>query len=195
MPPQLPRRGPARCPREGQPGPAFLRVPAPQRGSEQAGCSSLAGNCKRPKGPGPRWRVSLRLAHGTARPYMLGARNVPRFIYPCPSRWLLGGLRVSVGSGRGAAGASSPPPGRVGVAACGALTAFLSSLGRTPFPLDIPFVKRLIKSFANFLLVCLSPICSTVLGFFLISECEPLTARLLTHREILLIRSNESRFP
>lgn len=68
------------------------------------------------EGPGPRWRVSLRPAHGAARPHMLGARNVPRFIYPCPSRWLLGGLRVSVGRG-GSCRASSLPPGRVGVAA------------------------------------------------------------------------------
>ena len=45
-----------------------------------------------------------------------------------------------------------------GVAACGALTAFPSSLSRTSLPLAIPFVKRLIKSFANFLLVCLSQI-------------------------------------
>ena len=147
-------------PWERKPGPAFLRVRAPRQGSEQAGCGSLAGTCKRPKGPGPRWRVSLRLAHGAARPYMLGARNVSRFIYPFPSRWLLGGLQVSMGSapGRGTAVASLPPMGRVGVAACGALTAFPSSLSRTSLPLAIPFVKRLIKSFANFLLVSLSQI-------------------------------------
>lgn len=113
-----PPRSPPASPRQASPlSPGRGSLARPSSGSEcrgwgaeEAGCGSLAGDCKRPKGPGPwwRWRVSPWLAHRTARLYVLGARNVLRFIYPFPSRWPLGGLQVSAGSapGRGAAGAS-----------------------------------------------------------------------------------------
>lgn len=81
-------------------------------------------------------------------------------------RWVVSRFLQGQHPGGELQGLHYQPTRRVGVAACGALAAFPSSLGRTSFPLDIPLVKRLIKSFANFLLVCLSTICSRVFFFF-----------------------------
>ena len=83
--------------------------------------------------------------------------------FSMPAGWSPGFCRVNAWAGSCRGVITTDETGRSG--SCGALTAFPSSLGRTSFPLDIPFVKRLIKSFDNFLLVCLFPICSRIFFF------------------------------
>lgn len=164
MSPQLPAAGRPAVPGRGslaRPSLGSRRLSGEFR--NKAGCSSLAGNCKCPR-PGPGGACPCGSPAALAGRTCWIAEDVrASFIMP---------FSMAVGWSPGFCGVvrlqglhhcRRDRSGSLWCLNCN----FLSSLGRTPFPLDIPFVKRLIKSFANFLLVCLSPICHAgFLGFF-----------------------------